>query len=72
MTTQCVVRAALTEERSKTEINSSALRCRDEKSPFIFKKRCPSRQTCRFACEAFKRSEKGSTFHFTKIHSLNT
>ena len=34
MTTQCVVRAALTEECSKAEINSSALRCRDEKSPF--------------------------------------
>ena len=30
MTTQCVVRAALTEERSKAETKNSALRCRDE------------------------------------------
>ena len=30
MTAQCVVRAALTEERSKAEIKNSALRCRDE------------------------------------------
>ena len=30
MTTQCVVRAALTEERSKAEIKNSALRRSDE------------------------------------------
>ncbi len=30
MTPQCGVRTALTEERSKAEIKTSALRCRDE------------------------------------------
>ena len=33
MTVLWTVRAALTEERSKGEIKSSALRCRDERSP---------------------------------------
>jgi hypothetical protein len=33
MTPRCGVRAALTEERSKAEIKSSALRRSDEKSP---------------------------------------
>ena len=34
MTPRCGVRAALTEERSKAEIKTSALRCRDETKSF--------------------------------------
>ena len=71
MTVRWTVRAALTKERSKGEIKTSALRCRDERSPSAPAKKSKSKDLDFFICAAGTTSFAWHTQHHLSVSSTS-